>query len=89
MSGFFPDDDLMSWIAELRARVDCRHTEMLPPIDLGHGTHALRATYALRIMLADLDRFEAMGPDDADDPANVARRTNLLADFRAVRLLLD
>ena len=52
-------------------------------------TQALRAARTIRIMLADLDRFGDMTPDEADDPVNVARRTSLLADFRVLRFLLD
>ena len=63
--------------------------QTLAPIDLGHGTHALQAARTIRIMLADLDRFRNMTPDEADDPVNVARRTSLLADFRVLRSLLD
>ena len=38
-------------------------------------------------MLADLDDFEAMTPDEANEPFNVTRRARLLADFRILRLL--
>ena len=89
MCGSVPDNNLMSWIAELRARLDHGHLETLLPTDLGHVTHARRAAYAIRNMLADLGRFEDMAPDEADNPVNVARRTSLLADFRVLRFLLD
>ena len=89
MSGFLPDDNLMSWIADLRTRLDHCHLETLPPLDLGYGIPALPASHAIRIMLADLGRFEDMAPDAADDPVNVARRNSLLADFRVLRFLLD
>jgi hypothetical protein len=88
MSDFVPDDDLMSWIAELRARLDRGHLETLLSLDLGHGIPALPAAHAIRIMLADLDSFADMAPDEADDPVNVARRTSLLADFRVLRFLI-
>jgi len=89
MSGLVPNDSLMSWIEELRAHLDRGHLETLPPLDLGHGAHGLQAAYAIQNMLTDLDRFEDMAPDEADDPVNVARRTSLLADFRVLRFLLD
>jgi hypothetical protein len=89
MCGFPPDDNLMSWIAELRARLDDGHLETLPPSDLGHETQAWRAALAIRLMLADLAHFEDMAPDEADDPAIISRRTSLLADFRVLRFLLD
>ena len=89
MSGFLPDDNLMSWIADLRTCLDHCHLETLPPLDLGYGMPALPAGHAIRIMLADLGRFDNMAPDEADHPANVARRNYLLADFRVLRFLLD
>ena len=89
MSGLVPNDNLMSWIAELRTRLDHGDLETLRPLDLGRGIPALPAAHAIRIMLADLDGFEDMAPDEADDPVNVARRASLLADFRVLRLLLD
>ena len=86
MSGFHPDDNLMLWIAELRARLDHCH---LAPFGLGHEPQALRAVHAIRIMLAALDGFQDMTPDEGVDPVIVSRRTSLLADFRALRFLLD
>ena len=40
-------------------------------------------------MLADLDDFEHMTPDEANDPVNVARRDVLLTSFRILRTLID
>jgi hypothetical protein len=78
MNGFPPDDNLMSWIAELRTR-----------LDRDHGIRALPDAHAIQIMLADLDGFEDMDPDEVGAPVNVARRASLLADFRALQLLID
>ena len=85
----FPqDDDLMTWISELRARLDRGDLAALASVDLGYGTHILRAEHTIQIMLMDLDSFDEMEPAEAADPDNVARHLGLLDDFRALRLLL-
>ena len=89
MSNADPDDNLMAWIADLRVRLDRGHLEMLAPLDVGHGTHALPDEHTIRVMLADLDSFEDMTPDEANDPVNVTRRASLLADFRALQFLIN
>ena len=89
MSGLLPEDNLTSWISELRARLDHGDLQTLLPTDLGHGIHASRSMHAIRIMLADLDRFQDMTPGEVVDPVIVSRRTCLLADFRVLRFLLD
>ena len=81
-------DDLKTWVAELRASVDRGDLAKLGSIDLGSGTAALPAEYTVRIMLADLHDLEAMTPDEANDPVNVAHRARLLADFRLLQFLL-
>ena len=84
-----PDDSLRAWIAELRARLDCGDLALLDPIDIGYGTYNLPAARTVQIMLANLADFEDMGPDEANDPVNVARRASLLADFRALQFFID
>jgi len=49
----------------------------------------MAAEWTIRVMLADLDGFDDLEPEEADDPVNVARRASLLADFRVLRLLID
>src|SRR5262245_48778821 len=83
-----PDDDLMAWISELRARLDRGELAALDSIDVGYGARILRAEHTIQIMLMDLDSFDEMEPADAADPVNVARYLGLLADFRVLRLLL-
>ena len=56
---------------------------------LDQGIRALPDAHAIRIMLADLEGFEDMDPDEVGAPVNVARRASLLADFRALQLLID
>ena len=80
-----PDDTLTAWIADLRARLDRGDLATLDPVDVGHGTDVLPAQDTVRIMLADLDSFDEMTPDEADDPVNVARRDVLLTSFRILR----
>ena len=83
-----PSDDLMAWITELRARLERGDLAQLPPVDIGHGTNVLPVQDTVRIMLADLDDFEDMTPDEANDPVNVARRDVLLTNFRILRTLI-
>ena len=77
-----PDDELAAWIMDLRARLDRGELATLGPVDVGHGTDTLPAQDTVRIMLADLDDLEDMTPDQANAPANVARRDVLLTNFR-------
>jgi hypothetical protein len=79
---------LAEWIAELRDRLHRGDLATLDPIDIGYGTYTLPAARTIQIMLADLDDFEGMTPDEANKSANVARRASLLADFRALQFLI-
>jgi hypothetical protein len=81
--------EITGWIADLCARLDRGDLATLGPVDVGHGTDVLPAQDTIRIMLADLDGFEDMTPDEADDPVNVARRDGLLTNFRILRTLID
>ena len=83
-----PDDELAAWIADLRARLDRGDLATLDPVDIGHGTQVLPAQDTIRIMLADLDGFDEMPPDEANDPVNVARRDILFTSFRILRTLI-
>ena len=79
----------MEWIAELRTPLSRGDLAKLGPIDFDDGIPALSAEYTVQLMLADLDDFEDMDPVEANNPANVARRARLLADFCILRLLFD
>jgi len=48
----------------------------------------LPAEHTVGIMLADLDDFEGIEPDEADDPVNAARFHSLLNDFNRLRELI-
>jgi len=80
--------DLMAWICALRRRLERGDLAGHPPVDVGDGTGNIPAELTIKIMLADLDSYDDMTPAEADDPVNVARQDSLLADFRALRLLI-
>lgn len=86
--GHPPDDGLEAWIVELRARFERGDLAMLARIDIGHGMHELPAELVVQIMLADLESFDDMTPEEASDPVNVAHRSSLLSDFRLLRILI-
>jgi hypothetical protein len=83
-----PDDEFAAWIADLRVRLDRGDLATLGPVDVGHGTDILPAQDTVRIMLADLDGFDEMTLDEANDPVNVARRDVVLTSFRILRALI-
>ena len=83
-----PDDELVAWIADLRARLDRGDLATVGPVDVGHGTDIMPAQDTVRIMLADLDGFDEMTPDEANDPVNVAHCEVLLTSFRILRTLI-
>ena len=84
-----PGDELAAWIVDLRARLDRGELATLGPVDVGHGTDVLSTQDTVRIMLADVDGFDEMTPDEANDPVNVARRDVLVTSFRILRTLID
>ena len=81
-------NDLDSWIAELRARLDRGDLATVAPVDIGQGTHVMPAEHLIRVMLADLDSYADMTAAEANDPVNVARRVGLIGDFRLLRILI-
>ena len=76
-------DDLVAWIAELRARVARGDLDGQGEFEAGVGRFAVGL--AARIMLADLDHYEALPPTWRGDLAVVARREALLRDLRRLR----
>ena len=88
MNDLPPENSLTVWITGLRTSVERGDLAPLGPIDFGDRLGALPAEHAIRLMLVDLDEFEAMAPSEANDPINVARRASLLADFRALQFLI-
>jgi hypothetical protein len=65
-----------------------RVSDGYPPIDLGHGTGGLPAERMMRILLADLDSFNDLPPDQRADAVNVAHQCAMLDELRRVRELL-
>ena len=76
-------DDLVAWIAELRARVARGDLDGQGEFEAGVGRFAVGL--AARIMLADLDHYEVLPPTLRGDLAVVARREALLRDLRRLR----
>ena len=60
-----------------------------PPIDLGYGTGGLPAEQMLRILLADLDSFDYLTPDQRADPVNVTHQRAVLEELGRLREVLD
>src|SRR6187200_3228494 len=52
------NQEIIGWIADLRARLDRGDLATLAPVDVGHGTDILSAQDTIRIMRADLDGFD-------------------------------
>ena len=82
------NQEIAAWIPDLRARLDRGDLATLGPVDVGHGTDVLPAQDTIRIMLADLDGFDEMTPDETNDPFNVARRDVLLTNCRILWTLI-
>src|SRR5687768_8755047 len=59
-----------------------------PPIDLGYGTSGLPAERMMRILLADLDSFDDLTPDQRADAATVAHQRGVLDELSRLRELL-
>ncbi len=65
-------DDLADWIAELRSRVARGELDGQGTLDVGDGV--LPVGLAARIMLADLDHYEDLTPEQRRDPLIMSRR---------------
>ena len=72
--------DAGSWVRVL---------DSYPPIALGYGTGGLPAGRMMRILLADLDSFDDLTPDQRTDAVNVARQRAVLGELRRLRALLE
>lgn len=59
-----------------------------PLIDLGYGTGGLSAGRMVRILLADLDSFDDLTPDQRADAVNVTHQHAVLGELRRLRELL-
>ena len=88
MCDYFPDDNLMTWIADLRNRLVRGELAGLPGVDIGDGTGGMPAGWTIKVMLADLDSFDGLTPGGRLHPNNAARRRRLLCTFRRLRDLI-
>lgn len=77
-------DDLDGWIAELRDRVARGELDGRTSVTIG-GLRLPSAELAARIMLADLDHYDDLSPEERSDWLLEARRLMLLGDFRQLR----
>ncbi|MDP8923046.1 MAG: hypothetical protein M3O34_09255 [Chloroflexota bacterium] len=80
-------DDLDAWIAELRDRLARGELDGRTPIEIA-GLRLPSAGLAARIMLADLDHYDDLTPEQCRDVLVQAPRRMLLRDFRELRALL-
>jgi hypothetical protein len=76
-------EDLVTWIADLHARVARGDLDGRDRVDVGTGT--LPAGLAAQVMLADLDHDDDLTPEQRRTPVNVKRRGALLSDLRRLR----
>jgi hypothetical protein len=80
-------DNLDAWIAELRDRLARGELDGGAPIEIG-GLRLPSAQLAARIMVADLDHYDDLSPEERGDWLVEARRGMLLRDFRRLRALI-
>ncbi|MDP8925309.1 MAG: hypothetical protein M3O34_20890 [Chloroflexota bacterium] len=76
-------DDLANWLAELRACLARGELDDQGSLAVGGGM--LPVGLAARIMLADLDHYEDLTPEQRRDMLVEARYRLLLRDFRQLR----
>jgi hypothetical protein len=76
--------DILTWIAELRERAKRNELAGHDPINFGYGTTIL-AERTVRAMLDTLSDLDGRTVRRRDWPAVMARRLDLLRDFRRVR----
>src|SRR4051794_19827378 len=81
--------DLDGFIPELRGRLHRGEYAGVGPVDLGESAPIGDPELVLRIMLADWDHFDDLGPEQRDDYLVAARRVQVLADLHALRQRLD
>jgi hypothetical protein len=77
-------DDLDGWIAELRGRVARGELDDVGPIPVD-GAAVLGPAVIVRIMLADLDHYDDLPPEQRHDLLVEARRRMLLRDIARLR----
>jgi hypothetical protein len=78
------ESDILTWIAELRNRVERNEFAGRDPINVGYGT-PVPAERAVRGLLDALRDLDGQTVRKQDWPAVMTRRLDLLKGFRRVR----
>ena len=76
--------DILTWITELRDRVERNELAGRDPITFGYGT-TVPAERTVRTMLDTLSDLDGRTARRREWPAVMTRRLDLLRDFRRVR----
>ena len=76
--------DILTWITQLRNRVERNELDGHSPIDFGYGT-TVPAERAVRTMLDNLSDLDGRRTRAREWPAVMTRRLDLLKEFRRVR----
>jgi hypothetical protein len=79
--------DILTWITQLRNRVERNELAEHSPMDFGYGT-TVPAEQAVRTMLATLSDLDGRRTRRHEWPAVMTRRLDLLKEFRRVRELI-
>ncbi len=78
--------DLAAFIAELRAMLDDGSLLDVPPLQLSDRAETLlNVELGVRAMLAEVDFFATLTPEQKREPHIAARREKLARDLRAVQ----
>jgi hypothetical protein len=82
------DDDLASWIAAVKTRLERGDLAQLDPISVGDGWPSLPGELFVRIMVADYEHYNELSLERRRQPETIALRLGLLADLRELRALI-
>ena len=80
-------NELDTWIADLRGRVARGELDGVGAVPLD-GAAVLGTATVVRVMLADLDHYDDLSPEQRRDLLVQARHRLLLRDFRRLRELI-
>jgi hypothetical protein len=77
-------DDLAQWIATLRRRIEHGELTGLPPVHVDQQSY-IAAGLVAQILLAELDGFADLTPQERDHVDNVVKHRSLLWDLLWLR----
>ena len=80
-----PADDLAAWIAELQRRLEAGELADLDPVVIGPGETLTDVEFGVCSLLADVDYFASLSPQEKQLPHFVARRQKLARNRLALR----